>query len=230
MMLLLPKRIMPFGELYYERGPYPPSPLRVFVRRIGRAAALSLLLVAATSGAAIASGGVQSPWLPSRKAIAAPAGFGGICARYDWACGRSGRSIHSMQAQLDLANTINVKINRQVRQISDRNQYGVEEVWALPTVRGGDCEDIVLLKKQHLIQQGVAADRLLIATVLDRNRAPHAVLVLRLEAGDYVLDSLKNQIKPWHKTGYSFLRMQNPKAPQTWDAVMAGGMFDKRKI
>jgi predicted transglutaminase-like cysteine proteinase len=116
-------------------------------------------------------------------------------------------------------------VNRQVRPITDRRQYRRDEHWALPTSRGGDCEDFALLKKRELIALGVPADKLLIATVLDRKRQPHAVLVLSTLQGDYVLDNLTSRIKPWGQTGYSFLRMQDPRAPERWVAVLAGGIF-----
>ena len=160
-----------------------------------------------------------------RKPIAAPEGFRGVCARYKWACARSGRGIGKADGVLRVAKAVNTSVNRSTRAVSDLRQYGDEEVWALPTSLGGDCEDIALLKKRELIKRGIAPERLLIATVLDRNRGSHAVLVLRTGDEDLVLDNLKNSILPWRKTGYSFLSMQNPSAPHKWDAVLAGGVF-----
>lgn len=167
-------------------------------------------------------------YIAPRKPIAAPQGFAGVCERYSWACARSG-SKRLTADFLGLADGVNRKINARVRQVSDRSQYGREEVWALPTGRGGDCEDFALLKKRELIQMGVPANRLLIATVLDRNRSPHAVLVVRTAAGDYVLDNLTNRIRGWRQTGYTFLRMQNPSSPGHWDAIFAGGIFDQAR-
>jgi len=96
----------------------------------------------------------------------------------------------------------------------------------LPGPRGGDCEDFALAKKKRLIEAGVPAGAVLIATALDRRRKPHAVLVLRARAGDYVLDNLTDRMLLWHRTGYSFLRMQNPIAPWKWDLIAAGGIFE----
>jgi predicted transglutaminase-like cysteine proteinase len=59
----------------------------------------------------------------------------------------------------------------------------------------------------------VSADRLLIAAVLDKKDKVHAVLVLRTEMGDYVLDNLTSRVLPWNTTGYAFLRMQDPNQP-----------------
>ncbi len=162
----------------------------------------------------------------STKAVSAPAGFRGVCDRYAWACDRSSAAtVRDASDKLALANKINRAVNRQVREISDQRQYKTREYWALPTRRGGDCEDFALLKKRELQRAGIAPDRLLIATVLDRKRRAHAVLVLRTEAGDYVLDNLTSRIKPWNKTGYSFLRMQDPSVASGWTAVMRGGIF-----
>lgn len=165
--------------------------------------------------------------IQSTRSIDAPAGFQGVCDRYAWACARASTASQTMDdaALLRLARKVNGQINRRVREVSDLQQYRVAEHWALPTAHGGDCEDFALLKKRELIRHGVSPDRLLIATVLTAKREAHAVLILRTAAGDVVLDNLTNKIKPWAKTGYGFLRMQDPRAPARWQMVLAGGMF-----
>lgn len=161
------------------------------------------------------------------KPVSAPAGFSTVCDRYSWACASKGGSAAASASEMAVARKVNVQVNRSVRQISDRRQYGSEEMWSLPTGQGGDCEDLVLLKKRELVRAGLAPEGLLIATVLDRRREPHAVLVVRAESGDYVLDNLTDRVVRWNDTGYSFIRMQNPDAPTRWSAVFAGGVFAK---
>lgn len=161
--------------------------------------------------------------LKPKKRISAPDGFVGLCASYGWVCARSHTSHVSQPAILKLADTVNRSVNRSTRQISDRAQYSKDEVWALPTARGGDCEDLVLLKKLRLQNAGVPASALLIATVLDLKGGKHAVLVLRTTGGDLVLDSLDNRIRHWLDTGYTFLKLQDPESPQAWHAIFAGG-------
>ncbi len=186
------------------------------------AVALSLALTATLSPAHATS---DRPFLQTVKAVDAPEGFSGICTRYGWACARSGHAAPDGRKALALATEVNARINRQTREIADLVQYKRNEYWALPTSRGGDCEDFALAKKQALIAEGIAPESLLIATVLDRSRNPHAVLVLRTDAGDYVLDNLTNRILGWRETGYTFLRMQNPAAPGKWSAILAGGVL-----
>ena len=183
---------------------------------------------AATLGSAVPAASGAGFILPSRS-IAAPAGFSGVCDRYAWVCTTHSRAERAMSDDelLATARTVNGGINRRVRQVSDQSQYRKAELWALPTARGGDCEDFALLKKRELMRLGVAPDRLLIATALTARREPHAVLILRTNGGDLVLDNRTSQIKRWNQTGYSFLRMQNPEAPARWQLVMSGGIFAK---
>lgn len=174
--------------------------------------------------AAGAASGSESAHMPLKRSIAAPDGFGDVCDRYDWACARGASQSLQDAAVMVLARQINQAVNRAYRQVTDDRQYGVEEFWALPTkARGGDCEDFALAKKQQLIKAGVGPGQLLLATALDRRQRFHAVLVLRLESGDFVLDNLNNRIRPWDETGYAFLRIQNPGAPAQWTAVFSGG-------
>lgn len=194
-------------------------------RRLRTLVGATLVVLAASTGAAAAPKPAGTH-LVAVKPIAAPRGSGDLCGRYGWACARpaAGTRVAAGQA-LVLARAVNASVNANVREVSDRRQYGREDVWALPTAMGGDCEDFALAKKKKLIEAGLPPGSLLIATVLDRRRNPHAVLVLRTGAGDYVLDNLTSRILPWQKTGYSFLRMQNPAAPRLWDAIFAGGIF-----
>lgn len=188
-----------------------------------RAAMALILALAAVIAPAHASG--KRPHLEATRSADAPEGFSGVCARYGWACARSGRAGSVGPDVLSLAEKVNAAINRQTREVSDESQYSRKEYWALPTDRGGDCEDFALAKKQALIGNGIAPERLLIATVLDRRSNPHAVLVLRTDGGDYVLDNLTNRILGWRETGYTFLRMQNPASPGQWSAILAGGVL-----
>ncbi len=199
---------------------------KVTTRRILSLGCAALAFVVATSHLAPAYAGTSSgSFLVAQRSIKAPPGFSGLCAKYNWACASTGHSALSNDAVVKLATKVNRQVNRQVRQIEDQQQYGKEEHWALPTSRGGDCEDLVLLKKKMLVERGVAAQDLLIATVLDRRLNSHAVLILRTQSGDLVLDNLTNKIVAWEATGYTFLKLQNPKALSRWDAVLAGGLI-----
>jgi predicted transglutaminase-like cysteine proteinase len=197
-----------------------PGSIRTLGRKFCGAAALAALTSFATPTEGVASG---SDFLKSRGLGVAPPGAQRLCSTYSWACARGTSGGTVTQGQMQVVRAVNSQINRSTRAIEDSQQYGEAERWAIPTSRGGDCEDYALAKKRALISKGIDPQRLLIATVLDRNRRPHAVLVVRTENGDMVLDNVTNSIRSWQDTRYVFLRMQDPSRPSRWVNVFAGG-------
>ena len=189
-----------------------------------RCGAVVKYFAAAALAVTLASPGLAaSPFLPLRGQASAPAAAQNLCARYAWAC--SGRSSANVIRPVKMARIaeLNTAINRTVRPLEDAVQYRRSDHWALPTRRGGDCEDVALLKKRELVRLGIDPEQLLIATVLDHRRRAHAVLVYRSARGDLVLDSLTDRIKQWQDTNYTFLRIQDPRDPRRWASVLAGG-------
>ena len=180
-------------------------------------AAFSLTLTASLPGLAT-EGGVPA-FLPAKQAAPAPDGAASLCRTYPWACAEVQGGGLSIGAQLAIAAQVNRAANAAIPAITDLAQYGRAEHWALPGQLGGDCEDYVLYKKQALIAAGIPANSLLIAVVLDRQEDPHAVLILRTDGGDHVLDNVTDRILPWGRTGYTFISMQDPDDPARWVMV-----------
>lgn len=118
-------------------------------------------------------------------------------------------------AELD---SINRGANAAVTPITDMDYYQVEELWAYPD-RYGDCEDFVLLKRQMLMQRGWPASSLLITVVRQPNGDGHAVLTVRTDRADYVLDNLRDRILPWNETEYRFVKRQSTKDSGRWEGI-----------
>ncbi|TMV09162.1 hypothetical protein FGK63_05140 [Ruegeria sediminis] len=182
-----------------------------------------MMLAAVVACGTIATAGpLQASETPFIKAVAAtppPTGAKSLCVNYSWACASSRSNSLPREQELRIVNAVNKRVNRSTRAVTDESQYRKKDKWALPTRRGGDCEDFALLKKRELMQMGLDPSKLLLATVLDTDRNSHAVLVYRSSYGDLVLDNLTNKIKPWKATRYLFLRMQNPNRPGSWVGV-----------
>jgi predicted transglutaminase-like cysteine proteinase len=183
------------------------------------------LAVISLAGSLAASAAAQSlePAQPAaRRLVAAPPGFDDSCRRYQWFCtNRTASAAPVGQADLlDLARRINRRVNFKVSQLSDTENYGVADYWTLPANGNGDCEDFVLQKYKLLLDAGADSRDLSIAVVLDRQGDNHAVLVLRHGSGDLVLDSLSSHIRPWNRTGYTFLAMQSGDDKTRWEVVM----------
>lgn len=119
---------------------------------------------------------------------------------------------------LALIAQVNVDVNHRIRPETDIKLYGTEEYWAYP-VDAGDCEDYVLLKQRELHQLGFSFATLLITVVRKPNGEGHAVLTVRTDHGDYVLDNLRDEIWDWKETEYTYLKRQSEADTGSWVAI-----------
>jgi len=110
---------------------------------------------------------------------------------------------------------INAYSNNTIAPYTDQEIYNTEEHWAYPTSYG-DCEDYVLMKRHMLMQKGWPASSLLITVVRQPNGDGHAVLTVRTDKADYILDNLVGKVRPWNKTPYTYLKRQDTKHSGRW--------------
>ena len=118
--------------------------------------------------------------------------------------------------------SINSYVNDRVKWTSDAELYGKTEHWAYPLDRG-DCEDIVLLKRRLLANAGWPIGTLLITTVEDPDakNERHAVLTVRTDRGELILDNQTPEILFWYETNYRYLMRQSPADPNVWVSFLA---------
>ena len=116
---------------------------------------------------------------------------------------------------------INTLVNSTVKPMNDYDLYGKDEVWAYPK-GAGDCEDYVLEKRRDLMQLGISLSDLLITVVRKPDGEGHAVLTVRTDEGDYILDNLTDTVKPWEATGYRFLKRQSTTHTGRWVTIREG--------
>ena len=90
------------------------------------------------------------------------------------------------------------------------------ERWNYPDDGYGDCEDYVLLKRRMLMQAGWPRQALLITVVRDKRGDGHAVLTVKTDKGEFVLDNQNPEILLWSQTGYRFVKRQSQADPNTW--------------
>lgn len=116
--------------------------------------------------------------------------------------------------QMKLLNDINRRVNREVQKADDFDLYGMIEYWSLPRVINGkmygDCEDYALEKRRRLIEAGVPAAALSMAVAVTARGESHAVLVVAMEQGDWVLDNLTPWATPWSELNYRWVERQAP--------------------
>jgi predicted transglutaminase-like cysteine proteinase len=147
-----------------------------------------------------------------------PIGYVAFCQEHPVDCRPSGPIADLNQltpnkvAELEQVNSV---VNTTISPVTDLDLYGKVEVWTYPKDKG-DCEDYVLLKRRILIERGWPESTLLITVVRDENNEGHAVLTVRTDAGDLVLDNKRQAITRWDETPYTFIKRQSERNPLVW--------------
>jgi predicted transglutaminase-like cysteine proteinase len=116
---------------------------------------------------------------------------------------------------------VNLRVNQAVSPMSDIDIHGKDEVWSYPD-GVGDCEDYVLEKRRELNAAGLSLSNLLITVVRKQDGEGHAVLTVRTDAGDFILDNLTDKIRAWDQTGYRFLKRQAADHTGRWVTIREG--------
>lgn len=118
------------------------------------------------------------------------------------------------KSRMKLVNTLNRDVNREVLKANDFDLYGLLEFWSLPRVIDGkmygDCEDYALEKRRRLLAAGVPAEAMSMAVAVTARGESHAVLLVRFESGDWVLDNLTPWATPWGDLNYRWIERQAP--------------------
>ena len=117
---------------------------------------------------------------------------------------------------LDHIRRVNLTVNEAVTAMSDADNYGQAEFWAYPDRGYGDCEDHALEKRRTLSRAGISLANLLLTVVRLPNGEGHAILTVRTDRGDFVLDNLTDEVKLWSSTGYRYLKRQAADHTGRW--------------
>ena len=111
---------------------------------------------------------------------------------------------------------VNDEVNRKIVPETDEQLYHVAEFWTYPTKGAGDCEDIALQKRKELINAGWDASTLLMTVVREHDGEGHAVLMVRTDRGDLILDNQAAQVLVWNQTPYEYIKRQSQTDAGKW--------------
>jgi predicted transglutaminase-like cysteine proteinase len=176
---------------------------------------LAALLAAPTASMAqeraafIAVGAVTTP----------PIGWAEFCIEYAPECDtRSSlpRDVALSTRAWSELKRINVAVNTGIKPMTDMDHWGVVERWNYPDDGYGDCEDYALQKRKLLIAAGWPREALLMTVVRDANGNGHAILTVKTDRGEYILDNQTNDVLLWADTGYRFVKRQSQSDPNVW--------------
>ena len=104
--------------------------------------------------------------------------------------------------------SINRRVNARIKPQTDKAHWGVVDRWDLAEDGQGDCEDYQLLKRKLLAERGLPRRAMRMTVVIDELNEGHAVLMIRTDRGDYILDNKTNAVLPWEQTGYVFVKRE----------------------
>jgi predicted transglutaminase-like cysteine proteinase len=161
----------------------------------------------------------QLAFLTAGEPTRPPIGWVQFCAEQPHECDVAPTmprdAVLSAKAWKDLVR-INKRVNETIKPMTDIDHYGVVEKWTYPDDGYGDCEDYVLLKRRMLMEAGWPREALLITVVRDKKGDGHAVLTVKTDRGEFILDNQNEAIVLWSETGYRFVKRQAQSNPNVW--------------
>jgi predicted transglutaminase-like cysteine proteinase len=183
-----------------------------------RGSVILALMIAGLAGGK-AAGDDQFLYVNVYDVTRAPIGWVEFCASNPVECATTATKprdvVLTAKAYKDLVR-INKWVNDSIKPMTDLEHWGVIERWSYPDDGYGDCEDYVLLKRRLLLSAGWPREALLITVVRDHKDEGHAVLTVKTDRGEFILDNQAEEVLPWSETGYRFVKRQSQHDPNVW--------------
>lgn len=183
----------------------------------------ALLSVAALAAAPSTGVATERPlYVSVGKVTSAPIGWVDFCGAHKQECApapAAPRDVVLTERSFRDLDRVNRWVNESIEPLTDMEHWGVVEKWSYPDDGYGDCEDYVLLKRRMLIAAGWPRAALLITVVRDEKDEGHAVLTVKTDKGEFILDNQVEDVLPWNRTGYRFVKRQSQSDPNAWVAL-----------
>jgi predicted transglutaminase-like cysteine proteinase len=152
-----------------------------------------------------------------------PYGWVDFCGREPQECNQPvlpARDINLTDETWEILNRVNRAVNAAIIPVTNYDHWGTMlDHWDYPLDGKGDCKVYALEKRRELMQQGFPRQALLMTVVKDLDGEGHAILTVKTNRGEFILDNLTDTIRPWNATGYEFLKRQSQEDPNVWLAI-----------
>jgi predicted transglutaminase-like cysteine proteinase len=196
---------------------------KIAIRAMGFAL-FAVLAAAVPAGAAQLVDFTNVAFAPVSGATSIPVGHADFCKRYPAECTMNATvvdDVHLTEANWQQLLDVNTHFNAIIVPETDQQLYGVAEYWTYP--HGfGDCEDIALAKRRQLVADGWPVSTLLMTVAKEGDGEGHAVLMVRTDRGDLILDNQDSTIRDWRDSPYHFLKRQSQANAGQWIAISDG--------
>jgi predicted transglutaminase-like cysteine proteinase len=191
-------------------------------------------------GAIIGATQASEPKLPAASyaavggATSVPYGWVDFCGRRPEEC-RLGK-LEPLDLRLTaktwaILNKVNKSVNDSIEPVTNLEHWGTMlDHWDYPIDGKGDCKIYALFKRKQLIDLGFPRQALLMTIVRDLAGEGHAILTVKTDRGEFVLDNLRDEIVPWDTTGYQFIKRQAQEDPNLWLDLGGAKTFTGAKI
>jgi predicted transglutaminase-like cysteine proteinase len=150
---------------------------------------------------------------------AAPIGWIQFCRTYTQECDTKPLPALDVVVDEDAWNhlkRVNDWVNHNVKPETDLDHYGMIQWWRYPDDGAGACHSYALLKRRLLMQAGWPRQALLMTIVHEADGQGHAVLTVKTNRGEFILDNLTDDILLWSKTPYRYYKRQSQADPNVW--------------
>jgi predicted transglutaminase-like cysteine proteinase len=148
-----------------------------------------------------------------------PHGWAEFCARYAPECDVKPSTPRDVALNPEIWEKImsaNKWVNQHIKPTTDMKHWGKVNKWYYAEDGRGDCKDYVLVKRKKLMEAGLPREALLITIVWTKQNQGHAVLIVRTDKGDFILDNLSSKVVLWSDTNYDFVKRQSQSDPNAW--------------
>jgi predicted transglutaminase-like cysteine proteinase len=167
---------------------------------------------------------MQASWAPVGETTRVPYGWADLCGRQPQECQvdvLDPVDLRLTEKTAKILEAINAKVNAEITPVSNYAHWGtVLDHWDYPTDSKGDCKIYALWKRKLLIDIGFPRQALLMTIVRDLDGNGHTILTVKTDHGDFVLDNMVGEIRPWDATGYTYVKRQSQTDPNVWVSIL----------
>ena len=191
--------------------------------RFASAACLMAVGFAAWSASTEASSLPRASYATVGAPTSVPYGWADFCQRERAECvgpALAALDINLTSATFEKLDRINRQVNQLIEPVTNLEHWGtILDHWDYPLDGKGDCKVYALYKRKLLIDMGFPRQALLMTIVRDLDGEGHTILTVKTNRGEFVLDNLNDEIRPWDATGYRYIKRQSQEDPNVWVAV-----------
>ena len=163
---------------------------------------------------------MTASYAPGGETTRVPYGWADLCGRQPQECRvevLDAADLRLDAGTADILAEVNAKVNAEITPVSNLEHWGtLLDHWDYPTDGKGDCKIYALWKRKLLMDIGVPRQALLMTIVRDLDGNGHTVLTVRTDRGEFVLDNMVGEIRPWDAPGYTYVKRQSQTDPNVW--------------